>query len=80
MKEMSESDQRVVACGLLKELRSAKGLTQTEVAHQLGKPQSYVSKYEAGERQLDVIELISVCRALGTTLVHFSRALTERVP
>ena len=41
-------------------LRSARlesGLTQEEVAKKLGKPQSYVSKSEAGERRLDVTEL-----------------------
>lgn len=39
----------------LVELREAKGLTQTDIALQLGKPQSYVSKYERGERRLDIV-------------------------
>lgn len=38
--------------------------TQSELAAQLNKPQSYVSKYEHGERRVDVIELIEICRAL----------------
>ena len=38
--------------------RKAAGLTQTELATQLGKPQSYVSKYERGERRLDVVEFL----------------------
>jgi len=41
------------------------GLTQNLVATRLDKPQSYVSKYENGERRLDVIEFIRVCRAIG---------------
>ncbi len=45
--------------------RQAQGLTQTEVATRLGKPQSYVSKYESGERRLDVIEFLEVCEALN---------------
>ena len=49
----------------LVELREAKGLTQTDIALQFGKPQSYVSKYERGERRLDIVELIAVAKTLG---------------
>ena len=48
----------------LVELREAKGLTQTDIALQLGKPQSYVSKYERGERRLDIVESIAVAKPL----------------
>ena len=41
----------------LREARIQAGLTQTEVAVRLGKPQSYVSKCETGERRVDVVEL-----------------------
>lgn len=41
----------------LKAARLASGLTQTEVALKLKKPQSYVSKIEHGERRIDVVEL-----------------------
>lgn len=49
----------------LVEARQSKGLTQTEVASRLGKPQSFVSKYESGERRLDIIEFLEVCQALS---------------
>jgi transcriptional regulator with XRE-family HTH domain len=49
----------------LVEARQAQSLTQTDVAVRLGKPQSYVSKYETGERRLDVIEFLEVCHALS---------------
>jgi len=45
--------------------RKAKGLTQTQVAERLEKPQSFVSKYERGERRLDVVEFLEVARAIG---------------
>lgn len=45
--------------------RNAAGLTQLEVAQQLGKPQSYVAKYEGGERRLDIVEFVDLCRVLG---------------
>ncbi|MEU3475325.1 helix-turn-helix transcriptional regulator [Rhodococcus sp. NPDC006774] len=54
-------------CLKLRSLRVAAGLTQATVAATLGVPQSFVSKYESGERRLDVIELQHVAHALGTT-------------
>lgn len=50
---------------LLREVRREKDLTQVQLAERLGVPQSYVSKYESGERRLDVIEFIDLCAALG---------------
>lgn len=52
-------------CGVLHQLRDEAGLTQIEVAKRLRVPQSFVSKYEAGDRRLDVIELRHVLDALG---------------
>ncbi len=45
--------------------RREAGVTQMELSRILGKPQSFVSKYESGERRLDVVEFISICKALG---------------
>lgn len=39
-----------------------------EVGRRLGRPQSFVSKYESGERRLDLIELADVCSALEISL------------
>ena len=50
---------------LLVQERKAKGLSQAEVAKQLNRPQSFVSKYELGERRLDVVEFLEVTQALG---------------
>ncbi len=49
---------------LLVEARRAAGLSQTEVARRLGKPQSFVAKYEGGERRLDIIEFLDIAAAL----------------
>lgn len=57
---MYESLQRALV-----QARQSKGLTQTEIAAHLGKPQSFVSKYESGERRLDVVEFIEVCQVLS---------------
>ena len=45
-------------------VRNIAGLTQKVLANKLGKPQSFVSKYETGERKLDFIEVIAVFEAL----------------
>lgn len=60
---------------LLRETRLEAKLRQEQVAERLGRPQSFVSKYEGGERRLDVLELRDVCSALGTTLPDFARLL-----
>jgi transcriptional regulator with XRE-family HTH domain len=49
---------------LLVARRKAAQLTQTEVARRLRRPQSYVAKYEGGERRVDVIEFLEIARAL----------------
>ncbi len=51
-----------------RDIRREAGLTQIEVAARLDVPQSFVSKYESGERRLDVVELKHVAAALETTL------------
>ncbi len=43
--------------GRLKSARIEAGLAQQDVADKLGKPQSYISKIESGERRLDVVEI-----------------------
>ena len=53
---------------LLRKLRVNAGLTQAEVADRLKEPQSFVSKYESGERRLDLLELREVARALDVSL------------
>jgi transcriptional regulator with XRE-family HTH domain len=50
---------------LLVEARNAAGLTQVGLAERLRRPQSFVSKYERGERRLDLIEFLEVTDALG---------------
>lgn len=55
-------------CALLRQLRLDAGLTQVQVAERLGVPQSFVSKYESGERRLDFIEVRHVAEAIESTL------------
>lgn len=52
-------------CKLLVDARKKAGLSQQELADRLKRPQSFVAKIEAGERRVDVIELITIASALG---------------
>lgn len=64
-------------CALLRSYRVQAGLRQVDVAERLGTPQSFVSKYESGERRLDLIELRQLCAVLGVPLVEFVRTFDE---
>jgi transcriptional regulator with XRE-family HTH domain len=50
---------------LLVQARKDAGLTQSQLAIKLGRPQSFVSKFERGERRLDVIEFLDITHAIG---------------
>jgi transcriptional regulator with XRE-family HTH domain len=62
---------------LLISLRSEARLRQIDLAKRLGKPQSFVSKYENGERRLDLTEVYSVCKALNISFVTFAERLEK---
>lgn len=61
----TRSDRYDRAIEILKQARKAAGFTQARLAELLGTRQQFVSKYESGERRLDVIEFLDVAEALG---------------
>jgi transcriptional regulator with XRE-family HTH domain len=63
-KSVHSSDQAAL-CGLMVAARKTAGLTQHALAVRLKKPQSFVAKYEGGERRIDVVEFVTIARALG---------------
>ena len=64
---------------LLRRVRVEARLTQVDLAKRLQKPQSFVSKYESGERRLDLIELKQVCEAMGVDLVQFVKEFVKQL-
>jgi len=62
---------------LLIQARKAAGMTQAELAQKLSRPQSFVSKFERGERRLDVIEFLEIARALSFDPVPFLRKISK---
>ncbi|MFC5508127.1 helix-turn-helix domain-containing protein [Bosea massiliensis] len=65
MQKSLRTPRQILLQSLLVEARKAKGLTQAELADLLGKPQSFVAKYENGERRIDVIEFVDITAILG---------------
>ena len=63
---------------LLAEARRASGFTQIALSLKLRKPQSFVSKYESGERRLDVIEFIEISKALGVDPAKIIKKITSK--
>lgn len=76
-KSVHSSDQAVF-CDLMVKARKTAGLTQADLARRLKKPQSFVAKYEGGERRLDVVEFLTITRAIGADPVPILKALQKR--
>lgn len=72
------SDREEALRNELKAMRKMAGFNQSELALKLGKPQSFVSKYERGERQLKILELEQVCLACGTSAHAFLKDFSEQ--
>jgi transcriptional regulator with XRE-family HTH domain len=72
----NRNDQKILL-ELLRAIRVGAGLRQTDMAGALKVPQSYVSKYESGERRLDPLELQAICKAAGTNLATFGKRLDD---
>lgn len=64
---------------LLAKARKEKGITQVKLAAKLGKPQSFVTKYEQGERRLDLIEFLDIGKVLKINAVLFLHKLQKEI-
>lgn len=64
LKSIYERSYRTLLSVLVQARKDA-GLTQQQLADKLGRPQSFVSKTENGERRIDVVEFLELCRLVG---------------
>ena len=71
--------QQEALLALFRRIRAEAGLSQAELARILGKPQSFLSKYESGVRRLDLLELRDVCQAMGISVVELVRRFDRAV-
>ncbi|MCK1362205.1 helix-turn-helix transcriptional regulator [Bradyrhizobium sp. 199] len=65
MEKSLKSAEYARLIALLVATRHMAGIRQQALAKKLRKPQSFVAKYEGGERRLDVVEFIAIAEALG---------------
>ena len=77
MKKKAYIAQRSRLVSLLHEIRIEASLTQMELAARIERDQTFVSKYESGQRRLDVLEVREICQAVGMTLEEFARRLEK---
>lgn len=67
-------------CNLLRQIRIAAHLRQRELSARLHKPQSFVSRYESGQRRLDLLELRQICQTVGVSLPEFVERFERSLP
>jgi transcriptional regulator with XRE-family HTH domain len=61
---MLNKDRKLLLRETLKNTRIEKGLRQVDLAEALGRSQSYVAKLESGEKTLDFVEVLEICKVL----------------
>jgi transcriptional regulator with XRE-family HTH domain len=61
----------------LKRIREDAKLSQTALAEAIGKPQSYVSKYESGERKLDYLEVRAILEVCDSSIIKLENKLKK---
>ena len=69
------SPEHAKFCAEMIAARKKAGLTQEALASRLKQPQSFVAKYEGGERRLDVIEFLTIANAIGADPLRLIRRL-----
>jgi transcriptional regulator with XRE-family HTH domain len=74
LKSLRSPQHRELSRRLIKARKGA-GLTQQELARRLGRHQSFVAKYEGGERRLEVLEFVQICRAIGIAAEQLIKGL-----
>jgi transcriptional regulator with XRE-family HTH domain len=75
MEKTIYSREYAVVLRLLREAREQAGITQVQLAKKLKLTQSFVSKIERGDRRLDVVQLRTLCRLFGISLLEFIKKL-----
>lgn len=60
--------------------RQRANITQAELARRLGKPQSMVSAFEAGQRRVDLVEFLMIARTLEVDPVEIFAEIVRSLP
>jgi DNA-binding XRE family transcriptional regulator len=79
MEKSTHAPEYHVLIGMLRETRTAAGVTQVDMAQRLGITQSFVSKLERGELRLDFIQVRQYCQVVGVPFATFVRQYEKRL-
>lgn len=79
MKEKMTSKAQIYFQTLLKEERVSRNISQKHLSNITGLSQSMISKYESGERKIDIIELMYICESLGLKCSEFIKKLELKI-
>lgn len=74
----TDANKAVIA--VLVDARKSAGVRQEDLAKRLGKPQSFVSRIEGGQRRVDVIEFYAIARALGVDPAALYSQVVRQLP
>lgn len=80
MRKSLGSDDHRRLIDLLVAVRHKSGVRQQALARKLGRPQSFIAKYESGERRIDLIEFVAIARALGAEPLKLFRDFLSGKP
>lgn len=61
---VNPEDHKIIG-GVLAKFRLQAGLKQQDLATRLGKPQSFISAYESGQRRIDILELLRITESMN---------------
>jgi len=73
MKKSTQTKEYSLFVGRLRKARSEAGLTQSEVAKRLRRPQSHISNVESGQQRVDVVEIKRFAKIYGKDISYFIR-------
>ena len=77
MQKSLKSPEYARLIAVLVAVRHSAGVRQQALAKKLGRPQSFIAKYEGGERRIDVVEFIAIARALGADPLKLFRDFVD---
>ena len=80
MTKTIRSSGHMALCDALIAARKSAGLTQAQLADRLECHQSFVARVESGQRRIDVVELVVICRAIGTTATDILAEVDASTP
>ena len=68
-----------VLAAAVAEMRAGAGMTQRQLAAAVGREQSFIGRIEMGQRRVDLVEWVTICRACGTNPETEIAALVKRI-